>query len=286
MSFPLDPTQTATLSLGSASAKSAVLLLHGFTGSPWEVRPLAEALAARGAHVHVPRLPGHGTVPEAMLWAGWREWVDAAEAALRRLEGHAEVFVGGLSMGALLALILAGRHPARVSRLVLLAPVLKLQAREATLLRLLRHRTLGLLADRWVAKLGTDLEDDEVRAQAPMLSRYPANRLLDLFTLQDVARLAVPLVKQPTLIAAAVHDHVVNFASIEQLHRDLPNSRFVRLQRGFHILPRDTDRALLLSEVSEFLGSPDVHPCGPGAARTGSPAQERKSAPAPEVPLR
>ena len=254
MSFPLDPAQTATFSLGPATAKSAVLLLHGFTGSPWEVRPLAEALAARGHRVHVPRLPGHGTVPEAMLWAGWREWVEGAESALSQLTAFDQVFVGGLSMGALLALILAGRHRTRVSRLVLLAPVLALRAREARVLRLMRHRSFGLLDDRWVAKTSTDLEDDEARTQSPMLSRYPANRLLDLFTLQDIAKLAVPLVKQPTFIAAAVNDHVVSLASIERLHREIPASRFLLLQRGFHILPRDTDRALLLCEVCAFLG--------------------------------
>ncbi len=254
MSFPLDPAQTATFSLGPATAKSAVLLLHGFTGSPWEVRPLAEALAARGHHVLVPRLPGHGTVPEAMLWAGWRDWLEGAQSALSQLKTFDEVSVGGLSMGALLALILAGRYHSRVSKLVLLAPVLALQAREAKLLRLLRHRNFGLLNDRWVPKTSTDLEDDEVRAQSPMLSRYPANRLLDLFTLQDIAKLAVPLVRQPTLIAAAVNDHVVSLERIEQLHREIPASRFLLLQRGFHILPRDTDRALLLSEVSAFLG--------------------------------
>ena len=136
LSFPLDQEHTSSFALGPSSASSAVLLFHGFTGSPWELRLLGESLAARGAFVSCPRLPGHGTVPEAMLWAGWREWVEAAEVGLRGLDRFERVFVCGLSMGGLLGLILAGRHPKRISKLVLMAPVVELQARSAMVLRL------------------------------------------------------------------------------------------------------------------------------------------------------
>ncbi len=252
MSAPLDPSLTASFTLGSSTSKSAVLVLHGFTGSPWEVRPVAEALAARGAYVSVPRLPGHGTVPEAMLWAGWRDWVNGAEAAFAQLERFERVFVAGLSMGGLLAMILASRHPTRVAKLALMAPAVKLRATSGRLLRVVRHRKLELVRSGWLTKTSTDIEDDEARAQSPMLERYPIARLLDLFTLQDVAHLSVPLITAPTLIAAAVNDHVVALDGLQKLHRSMPTSRFLLLQRGFHILPRDTDRALLLSEISSF----------------------------------
>jgi alpha-beta hydrolase superfamily lysophospholipase len=44
-----------------------VLVLHGFTGNPVSVRPLAEALAEAGFAVEMPRLPGHGTHVEDMI---------------------------------------------------------------------------------------------------------------------------------------------------------------------------------------------------------------------------
>ena len=67
----VDASSTAPFRLEPGNqhhARAAVLLLHGFTGSPWEVRPLGESLAARGFHVLAPQLPGHGTTPEAMLY--------------------------------------------------------------------------------------------------------------------------------------------------------------------------------------------------------------------------
>src|SRR2546427_383316 len=101
----MDGAATAPFRLEPAGARSAVLLLHGFTGSPWEVRPLGESLAARGYCVLGPRLPGHGTDPEAMLYVTHLDWEREAESALASLKNFDRVFVAGLSMGALLRLL-------------------------------------------------------------------------------------------------------------------------------------------------------------------------------------
>jgi carboxylesterase len=60
------------------SERRAVLVLHGLTGSPWEVRPLGEALAARGFHVEAPLLPGHAGAPEALGFVTWRYYLSRA----------------------------------------------------------------------------------------------------------------------------------------------------------------------------------------------------------------
>lgn len=248
-------TASFTLAQKVAGAR-AVLLLHGFSGSPWEVRPLGEALAARGFHVHAPRLPGHGATPEAMQFVTWRDWLAAADGALlATLERFEHVSVVGLSMGALLGLVLAAREP-RVKRLALLAPVVKLRARNARLLQWVRGTPLARLAPRWVHKTTTDIELPEVRAASPLLRRYPVARVLDLFALQDVARLAEAGVRCPALVVGAAHDHVVELGAVEALAARLPFSRLVVLRRGWHIIPRDTDRALAASEVGDFLDGP------------------------------
>lgn len=253
MSFPLDPARTAAFDLGPPDAHTAVLLLHGFTGSPWEVRPLAESLADRGFFVRAPRLPGHGTIPEDMLWVTWRDWLAAAESSFDSLSRSPRVCVAGLSMGALLGLLLAERHGSRVAKLVLMAPVMRVQQRLGRLLDVVGPGVSSGLTPRWIEKKGTDLEDDEARRQSPLLPRYPLARLFDLFELQRMARRVAPRVTSPTLIAAAVNDHVVQHQSIEALHHAMPGSTLLLLQRGFHILPHDLDRARLNTEVAEFV---------------------------------
>ncbi len=229
-----------------------MLLLHGFTGSPWEVRLLGESLAARGYHVHAPRLPGHGTSPEAMLFVTAADWEREAEAGLHALRDFERVFVAGLSMGALLSLVLAARFPQRVSALALMAPALKLASRASRVLEALRVFRRHPLDALWVPKHGSDLEDEEVKASAPRLPRYPAARLRDVFTLQRLAAQAIPQVQCPSLVLVAENDHVIDVPAACALPRRLFGSRLVLFQRGFHLMPRDVDRARVAAEVGAF----------------------------------
>src|SRR5918997_5982448 len=102
---------------------AGVLVVHGFTGNPQSMRPLAEALAAAGCTVSLPLLPGHGTRVEDMLPTRWSDWSAAAEQAYEELAARCEaVCVAGLSMGGTLALWLATRRP-EVRGIVLVNPL-------------------------------------------------------------------------------------------------------------------------------------------------------------------
>ncbi len=92
---------------------AGVLVLHGFTGNPQSMRPLAEALAAEGYTVDLPLLPGHGTAVEDMVPTRWSDYAAAAEAAYERLAGRCEAvaLVGAVDGGH--AGLPAGRAPRR-----------------------------------------------------------------------------------------------------------------------------------------------------------------------------
>ena len=87
-----------------------ILLIHGFTGSVSHMRPLGDALRERGYTVMGINLPGHATMEADMAKTGWRKWLQAAEQATVALkERCGNVAVCGLSMGGLLALLVAGQ---------------------------------------------------------------------------------------------------------------------------------------------------------------------------------
>nr|HML45876.1 alpha/beta fold hydrolase [Clostridia bacterium] len=91
---------------------NAVLLIHGFTGSPGHMRPLGDALHRAGYTVQGMLLPGHGTTLSEMVQCNWRKWLDAATDALRALrERYRTVTLGGLSMGGLISLRVAELNP-------------------------------------------------------------------------------------------------------------------------------------------------------------------------------
>ena len=86
----------------------AVLLIHGFTGSPAHMRLVGDGLREKGFAVRGVCLPGHGTVPEDMLKTGWQDWLLCVRTAVKELrERYAYVTAAGLSMGGVLALMLA-----------------------------------------------------------------------------------------------------------------------------------------------------------------------------------
>jgi carboxylesterase len=249
---PMDPEKTAPFQIGEGDR--ACLMLHGFTGSPWDVRPLGEVLARNGYFVSAIQLPGHGTTPEAMDGVGYRDWKAAAERALLQINGFRQVFIVGLSMGALLAVIAAAAHPDRVAGLALVAPAMRLRGLGPKLARW--GAPLGLFRLRpYVSKASTDIDDPVQRQAAPLLSAFPSARLVDLWMLQDEAAQVAPQIRAPVLIAMADHDHVVSLKGGVQLARALTRSsrvQLIRIQKGFHIIPRDFGRQALADQVLSF----------------------------------
>ncbi len=264
----MDPVKASPFELGSSRADRAALLIHGFTGTPWDMLPLGEALASRGFYVRGMRLPGHGVTPHAMLSVSADHWVNAVLAevdAFLRLAPHRPLFLSGLSMGALLSVLAAAARPGKISGLGLLAPAMRLRDQRVELLRRIGRFDLFTRLQPWVRKDASDIADPEALRDAPILSSWPTRRLLDLFTLQARTRLQMAHVTCPALVMTALKDHVVTPEGGEELARGMkrsPQVRLIRLDQGFHIMPRDFGRERVAKEVGDFF-----------SARTHSPLQ-------------
>jgi carboxylesterase len=101
----------------------AVVLFHGYTGHPGHCTPLGEALAEAGHTVVAPRLAGHTGNAEDMADVTWRDWMSSARSAAESVSEHRRVHLVGLSMGGLLAILLA-RPLAAASITTVNAPIL------------------------------------------------------------------------------------------------------------------------------------------------------------------
>ena len=109
--YPVLPGAEAFSHVGG-DGSGGVLVLHGFAGSPAAVRGVAEAIAAAGLHVELPRLPGHGTDVADMVPTRWADWTAEVDAAYGRLAQRTQhIVVVGQSMGGSLALWLALQQP-------------------------------------------------------------------------------------------------------------------------------------------------------------------------------
>ncbi len=233
---------------------AAVLVLHGFTGSPWEVLPMGEALAARGLRVAIPCLPGHGGTPEDLDASRGEEWLTAAASSLATLSGESDhVSVVGHSMGALLGVLLAVSPSSTVRTLALLAPAARLKGIPTFIIPLLVAASRLHLVPRFIVKEGVDLSDSGERVNAPLLSRIPTARVADLFSLQKKAWSAAPRIPCPTLVVCGHEDHVVDNDAAVAFAQRIPRAQ-VEMVPGAHLIGRDTGRAQAVALASAFLG--------------------------------
>jgi len=232
----------------------AVLLLHGLTGSPFEMRHLAERLHQRGMRCRGPVMPGHGGDPRALAGLAWPVWVEGARRELASLGRPRRTFVVGCSMGALVACALAHALPDRVDGLALLAPALRLSggARLAGLLAL--HTPLGGLLPP-VPKLGgSDVRDREMRRDNPTMPAVPLQAVGELIDLARHVDALLPGIAAPALIVAGRHDHTVKLSGARRLARRIGSgpAKLVVLERSFHLVGIDVERGRCAEEVASF----------------------------------
>lgn len=122
--------------LARGAEAPAILLLHGGGDTPQTLRYLAEYLHARGYHVRVPLLPGHGRTITDFSRVVAEDWMESARSAYRDLsQTHRWVGVGGLSMGGALAARLAA-EVRTMPALALLAPYVAMPNRISLAARL------------------------------------------------------------------------------------------------------------------------------------------------------
>ncbi|MEM6995142.1 MAG: alpha/beta fold hydrolase [Myxococcota bacterium] len=247
-----------------AGGDDAVLLLHGLTGSPHQVAPIAHALAAAGLSVRVPLLPGHDAV-ESLEASTFHDWYGAAQRELRTLiethGGPRRVVVAGFSMGSLLALRLAALCPGDVCGTVAMAVPLQMprwQRAAVGLMSKLRARpALGPLVGVFPKLGGPDVRISRAQRSSASLPAFPYPALAQLVALQDdVARL-LPLVRTPLLLVHGRYDHTAPAAQSERVAQRVSSARVERvvLPRSFHIIARDLDADRACAEVTRFVQS-------------------------------
>ncbi len=116
-----------------------VLLIHGFTGSPSEMRLIGEYLHTKQLTISGVCLPGHGTSVDDLGQSKWTDWTVHVEKALTELQAKCDVvFVVGLSLGAVLTLYLAAHNP-QLAGVVLYSPAIKLKDRRIYLLVAMKY---------------------------------------------------------------------------------------------------------------------------------------------------
>jgi carboxylesterase len=227
---------------------TGILLIHGFTATTTEVRLLANAFRQLGLTVSAPLLPGHGTTPQDLNSHKYTDWLDCVENAYQVIcRSCKKVVVGGESMGAVLSLFLAERHP-EVSALLLYSPAIRVDS--------LKFAPYLKYFVPVMEKSNNDPDDNAWQGYTV----YPLKAAHEFSKLQKLVIHDLGSIHQPALILQGNMDETINRESGPMILRSI-HSEYKSMQclsASGHVMLLGEELQLITHTSVQFLKSIDI----------------------------
>ena len=266
-----------------ADGGCTVLLLHGLTGSPTELGYLAYSLRHRGGHaVRVPRLVNHGQPLGVLARTKWHELYASAKEAFLEARGIASanrspLVVGGLSLGAVLSLLLAAEFPEDVAGTICLSPTLFYDGWNVPwmhkLIPLVNYTPLkffsffresepfGLrdtaLRSKIAEQYGKMSLRDSGDAASLGYAHFPVRLFCEMQPLIARCKRMLPAVTSPVLLVQAANDDMTGPRNSEYIRDRVGSARreIVMLEQSYHVVSADVERSVVAEHMQRFCGS-------------------------------
>jgi len=276
----MDSTTVKKYDFFFKGADKAVLLIHGITGTPSEMRYLGKALNKAGFSVLCNTLPRHCSSLGELKKVTWQEISAACEKDFKFLrQGHGKVFVAGLSMGALMSVHLAFKFPGEAAGIVALAPTLFYDGwalhKGKVLMNLVWHipflRNAINIREGWPY----GLKDETIRANIERFYKNAKSREFDNKVLlfgspffpmaclyqhhrfANVVKKEIPSVNAPILIIHAKEDDMTSPRNAQYLFDNIssPDKSLLMLDDSYHMVTIDKQKDKVAEEVAGFISS-------------------------------
>lgn len=214
-----------------------IMLLHGFTATTAEVRPLAHFLHKQGYTVAGALLPGHGTKPADLNRVSWQDWVTEGEQLYLKLKDRCKtVLIGGESTGGLICLWLAQKYP-EINGLLAYAPALKLPTSRMDIIKL-------YAISPFIPFIQKALSDDDLAWQGYKVN--PLKGAIQLLKLQNEVRKDLNTILQPTLIVQGRLDQTIDPEGAKTIYQEISSKR-----KEIHWMENSTHCVILDRELDQ-----------------------------------
>jgi carboxylesterase len=234
------------------------LLLHGFSSTPEEMRPLGEYLVSQGYTVLGVRLAGHATRPDDLKRVHWTDWLNNVEDGLDLLSGMCRVFVlVGQSMGGMIALTAAARF--QISGVAAFSTPYGSPPKPSIIQRL--FLMVHPVIDKRVKRFPPDHPLYHRRElDYPAYPEVPRSIYREIQRLSKALMAAVPQITVPALLIHSRADRSVPFVCLQGLYDHLGSAQkeMLALDGMDHSLVLDPNRQVVFEAVNKFLGDLDL----------------------------
>ena len=177
----------------------AVVLIHGLTDSPNNMRQFAEFFNFRGYSVYVPLLPGHGTYVQDLNEKKYNDWYDKAEETLKNVKEN-KVYLVGYSLGGLLSLDLASKN--QVDGVITINAPIRIKNRYTPFIPFVK------LAEEYHIKNKERMQEIIESGLTIPYNAMPLNSVLELF--EGINNLEMGDIDEPIFIIQGIDDDVVD----------------------------------------------------------------------------
>ncbi|MCL4459013.1 MAG: alpha/beta fold hydrolase [Chloroflexi bacterium] len=247
-----DKTDTAPFFLKGGDI--GCLLIHGFGGSPLEMKGLGLYLASNGLTIYGVRLAGHSRHPENLAETTWHDWVASAEQGLQCLqESCHRLFIAGFSAGGTIALYLSTQH--KLDGLITMATPVFLSDWRLNLVPIIKH-----FKRYWTMSHSSDLTDQRGLTDIWVYDRLPLKAIDSLRQFLTITKRKLPTVKIPALIMQGIHDRQIPLANAQYIydHIGSAHKELVWWPNSGHGLTVDSEKGLVWERAYAFISTHQV----------------------------
>ena len=237
------------------------LVIHGLTGTPANMAPIAEALKAKGYLVKAPLLAGHGVDLKTLSATTWQDWYGTVARAHDELCRQAEqIFYVGLSMGGLLGLKLAEDVGSSLKGLALLGLPIKLRPIfRCLVIPAVRYTPLRFFIHSTAKNFEKSVLDPEGRAlyRQNSLGRIPSPSVFQMEDLKKMIERNLKKVSQPLLLIHGHQDHLADPKGLLELKKKVSSTvvDIAMMEHSAHVVTLDYDKEAVVKKILNFFDS-------------------------------
>ena len=246
---------------------NAVLLFHGLTGSTFEMKKYAQHLHANGYDVFAYCLPGHGEDTCNIRCVSYDDWIEfAQEKFLFLKKKYKKVFLGGLCLGAVLALVLAQKHKLEVAGVISLSTTLFLDGWTMPWYNFMMPLGLNTLIRYYytfperepygIKNIKKRRSIQKIMGKNTIaMDNYPLSCVYELLKLSKLARKNMKEVISPILIIHSKEDDLTSVKSAKFVYNNISSNckQFFILDNSYHLMLYDNDKDFVFDKSVEFL---------------------------------
>jgi len=229
--------------------KTGCVLVHGFTGTPKEMRLMGDYLNKNKITTIGVRLAGHATQISDMIRTQWRDWFISVEDGINLLSDFCDnIFIAGLSMGGILALMAASRYD--INGAIAMSTPYKISNDWRTKFA----KQLSVFTP-FIKKEQSDTVDQKTSKNHMDYSMYPTRSIAELYDLIETLHISIDQIYVPVLLINSIKDKTAPPSHAEKYRLKIPSNYFeaLTLENSGHVITEDIEREIVFNAALNFI---------------------------------